>query len=210
MHHCQPADPLGNFFERQLNELKAVTAYPELATAAALDFCAKEGIGAPLWLVKRAAELMCDLLKREKAQRRGRTAGHIARYRQDFWDMERFDAIFGIRRFRSRVQSDLKISRSLGPAFKKSKRYEYIKRERAWLRHGTYQCASMYLSGRNSRAGADAIKASYRRVSRNTAGKAALDQYYLFDEAFLRKLGFPGLFDRKPGTKLLPLCNLTP
>lgn len=210
MHYCQPAGPLDDFHERELNELKAVTVHPELATAAALDYCAREEICPPAWVVKKAAELMCYLLKREKAQKRGRTAGHIARYRQDLCDLERFDAILAIRRMRSRVRRDVKIARSRGREFQESKQYEYIKKERAWLRHGTLQCASMYLSGRDARAGVDAIKASYRRVCRNTDGKTIPDQYYLFNEQFLSKLGFPGLMDRKPGTKLLPLYNLTP
>ena len=81
-----PPVSLDRFHERELNELKAVTVHSELATAAALDYCAKEEICPPPWVVKKAAELMCDLLKREKAERRGRTAGRIARYRQDLWD----------------------------------------------------------------------------------------------------------------------------
>lgn len=210
MHYCQPAGPLDEFHAQELNELKAVTVHPELATVAALEYCAREEICPPPWVVQKAADLMCDLLKREKAQKRGRTAGHIARYRQDLCDLERFDAIVGIRKFRSRVRRDVAIARSRGQEFKKSKRYEYIKRERAWLRYGTLQCASMYLSGRDAKAGVDAMKASYRRVCRSTAGKIVPDQYYVFNEQFLCKLGFPGLLDRKPGTKILPLCNLTP
>ena len=210
MHYCKPAGLLDRFHERELNELKAVTVHSELATAAALDYCAREEICPPPWVVQKAADLMCDLLKREKAQKRGRAAGHIARYRQDLWDLERFDAILEIRRLRDRARSDVKIARSFGRKFQKSKRYEHIKKRRDWYRYGTLQCASMYLTGRDAKAGVDAMKASYQRVCRNTDGKTVADQYYLFNEPFLRKIGIPGLADRKPGTKWFPLYNLTP
>lgn len=210
MDYCQPSGLLDKFHKRQLDELKAVTVHSELATAAAMDYCAREGICPPWWAVERAAALMCDLLKREKAQKRGRAAGHIARYRQDLIDLERFDAILAIRRFRQRVRSDVKIVRSFGQKFQKSKQYGYIKKERAWLRHGTLQCASMYLSGRDARAGVDAIKASCRRIRRNTVGKTIPDQYYVFDGQFLRQIGLFDLLERKPGTKWFPLYDLTP
>ena len=128
MHYCKPAGLLDRFHERELNELKAVTVHSELATAAALDYCAKEEICPPPWVVKRAAELMCDLLNREKAERRGRTAGRIARYRQDLWDLERFDAILAIRKFRNRVRRDVAIARSLGRKFQELKALSIYKK----------------------------------------------------------------------------------
>jgi len=78
---------------------------------------------------------------------------------------------------------------------------------RRWLR--AYECAAMILVGRNARAGTDAMKASYCRVKRNLDSPTTATRYYLLDERFLRKLGFEGLMDRKPGTKLLPLYDLT-
>jgi hypothetical protein len=78
-----------------------------------------------------------------------------------------------------------------------------------WLSQGTFECASRYLAGRDARVGADAIKASYRRCIERSGPGSFPDRYYLFDARFLAKLGFPDLNDRKSGTKLLPIYNLT-
>ena len=69
--------------------------------------------------------------------------------------------------------------------------------------------ASRYLVGREARVGADAIRASYRRCIRRAGTGSFPDRYYVLDPRFLKKLGIPDLQERKRGTKLLPLYNLT-
>src|SRR5262245_41561974 len=95
--------------QRELDALREVTAHPELATAAALHFCAKYYVCPPEWLVERALELICQLLKREKSSKRGRAAGAITRYQQDLWHLERWDAVKGIQYARQRSRRDLRI-----------------------------------------------------------------------------------------------------
>src|SRR3954471_5828831 len=90
MKYCKPARPVDRIHERELDSMRDMIAHKELAVAAAVDYCAEEEICPPPWLVSAAAELMRDLLMKEKAQKRGRAAGHIARYRQDLWDLERW------------------------------------------------------------------------------------------------------------------------
>lgn len=68
----------------------------------------------------------------------------------------------------------------------------------------------MLLTGRNARAGVDAMKASYRKVKKDLTDPEAASKYYVFDDKFLKRLGLEGYHDRKRGTKMLPLYNLTP
>lgn len=208
MRYCKPPGPVDALHERDLNNLKNMLAHRELAVAAAMDYCSEEQICPPPWLVAAAAELLRDLLKREKAQKRGRAAGHIARYRQAMWDIERWDAVLAIRRIRETIVNDERFMKAYPDDYRK--RVEHHKKTRSWLRHGTYSCASMYLAGRDARAGADAIRASYRRVKRSYDGPATDTRYWFLEERFLLKLGFESLHDRKPGTKWTPLYNLTP
>src|SRR5689334_13239899 len=100
--------------ERELAELEALTEHPDLATAAALDYCAEENVRPPGWVVKRAASLMSELLKRERAGKAGRAVGRLARYRQDQWDAERSEAIEEMRRIRLKVRNELKLIKSEG------------------------------------------------------------------------------------------------
>src|SRR5579862_6857529 len=144
--------PLDSFQRRQLNELEELTVHRELMVAAAMDFCAEENIDPPSWLVKEAAALLCELLKREKTEKRGRAAGKIARYRQDMWDVERWDAVEEMRRIRNHVQHDLEIMREYGDLFKGSAKWRNAERLLAWFRHGIFECASMYLTGRDARS----------------------------------------------------------
>jgi hypothetical protein len=210
MDYCSPAGPLDEFHQRELEELRNLTVHKELRVAAAMDYCAEEGICAPPWLAAEAASLIRDLLKREKAQKRGRLARHIARYRQDLCDLERWDAVEAIRRIRKKSKHEVEIMRSYGKTFRGTSRLQNYERLLAWSRNGTFECASMYLTGRDAKASAETIRASYRRCNRRSGTGQTPNRYYLFDERFLLKLGFPRLMDRKPGTKWLPLYNLTP
>ena len=197
--------------ERDLAELESLTEHPELAAAAALDLCAEESIRPPGWVVKRAAALLSELLKKERAEKAGRAVGRIARYRQDQWDVERWDAIEEVRRMRSKVRYELKLIKSEGLSRNSAHARNYERLDSWFSEHGTFACASMYLKGRDARVGPPAMKASHRRCRLRAAVARSQrpDRYYVFDERFLVKLGFPRLSDRKPGTKWLPLYDLT-
>ena len=187
-----------------------LTVHRELAVAAAMDYCAEEGICPPPKIVTEAASLIRDLLVREKAQKRGRTARPIARYRQDLYDVERWDAVEEVRRIKKKAKREVELMRSCGKMFRGTSRLQNYERLLTWSRNGTFECASMYLAGRDAKASAATMRASFRRYKRRSANGQTPGRYYLFDERFLVKLGFPRLMDRKPGTKWLPLCNLTP
>jgi hypothetical protein len=90
-----------DFDLRELDSLRRLDSHQEIAIARAMDYCATHQIHPPEWLVEAAALLVVDLLKREKSTQRGRTASCLARFRHEFWDMERWDAVQEVRRIRS-------------------------------------------------------------------------------------------------------------
>lgn len=200
---------MGCIHQRELDELKSLTVHRDLAVAAALDYCVEEGITPPRWAVERAATLLRELLLREKAPDRGRAGNRVTRYRNDQWDVERWDAVEAIRRIRDKTKYDAKLRRQYGETPEDSGTMMHHECMLEWLRNGTFECASRYLAGREARVGADAIRASYRRCIRRAGTGSFPDRYYVLDQRFLVKLGIPDLHTRKRGTKLLPLYNLT-
>jgi hypothetical protein len=200
---------LDRVHNRDLEELRKLTVHRELAVVAALDYCAEEGTEAPNWVAKEASMLLCELLLREKAEGPGRAGNRVSRYRQDQWDVERWDAVETVRRIRKKTKYDAALRRQYGENADNSRAMLDHERMLGWLRDGTFECAAKYLSGRDARVGADGIKASYLRCMDRAGSGPMPDRYYVFDPRFLAKLGFPNLQDRKPGTKSLPLYNLT-
>jgi hypothetical protein len=209
MDECKDRSAMDRIHHRELEEMRSLTVHRDLAVAAALDYCAEAGIAPPQWAVERAATLLRELLLNEKADGPGRAGNRVSRYRQDQWDLERWDAVEGIRRMRKRTKDDAALRRQYGENSKNSREMYHHERKLEWLRQGTFECAAKYLSGRDARVGADAIKASYRRCIDRSGPGSFPDRYYVFDPRFLAKLGFPDLNDRKPGTKMLPIYNLT-
>src|SRR5581483_2114527 len=107
MQSSNEACPAPSEFDlRELDKFKKLSAHYEIAIARAIDYCATNKIRPPDWLVKELASLTINLLKREKASGRGRTATHVARFRHEYWDVERWDAVHEVRRIRSRVSQD--------------------------------------------------------------------------------------------------------
>jgi len=194
---------------RELEELRNLTVHRDLAVAAALDYCVEEGVAAPQWVVQGAAKLLCELLPREKADGPGRAGNRVSRYRQDQWDLERWDAVETVRRIRKKTKYDAALRRQYEETPANSRSMYHQQRMLDWLGDGTFECAAKYLSGRDARVTADGIKAAYNRCIERSGSDSFPDRYYVFDARFLAKLGFPDLNARKPGTKSLPFYNLT-
>ena len=209
MRRPRPGDELPDVHRRYLTSMQKMAAHRELGIAAALDYCADEEIAPPAWLVKEAAALMANFLVREKSKKRGRATGTIARYRQDMWDLERWNAVREVRRYRQMFKHNGKLIKSgwpVSPGYMK-----HHNKMVSWLRNGTYACASHYLVGRQSRSGVDAMKASYRQVERSWNDPAAATRYYLIDPRFLIRIGLEGPYNhKKEGTKCVPIYDLTP
>jgi hypothetical protein len=208
MNESQALRPANDFDERYFGQLRKITAHKELAVAAALHYCAEEKVIPPTWVIVGSNALLCDLLKREKAQTRGRATGHLARYRQDTWDLERWNAVDQIRQIRAKVQHGEDFLKA-NPDWQPDCFTEHNRKMRQWLqRHGTFACASMYLYGRYSRVGADAMKASHRRVQHANEDRSNT-RYCFIDPRFLWEVGIDDRIE-VPGTKFVPLYNLTP
>jgi len=199
----------GSVTWRRIEEFRTATLHKELSTVAALDFCVEQEVTPPRWLVEAAAELMIELLKSQKTSNRGRSPTYLAQYCQHLIDVKRWDAVFEIRRIREDITHESKVLSEMSAAGKKphERRKRHIERFRDWLRHGTFQCAAMYLKGRDAHAGPDAIRGSYRRVSRAFSRG---EKSPMFGDLFLKKLGLEDWLYVKPGTKRIPLYNLVP
>jgi len=206
MGYCNSGGTLESRHEDELDSLEAVTDHRELAVTAALEYCAEEEICPPQWVIQEASALLIKFLREQKSKNTGRTAGYIARYRQDHWDVERYYAVEEIRRIRSKFEDEIKLireeSKSLGRRFEK--RLRELEKHLAWFQtHGTFESASMFLRGRDARASADTIKRSHREVKRRAGNGSTPNRYYTFDDRFLRKLDLPGINDLKPGNKFM-------
>jgi len=236
MRYCRTGGPLEAFHERELARFRRAVEHPELAIAQALRYCADEHICAPDWVVEGAADLVGKLLRHQKCNQRGRNAGLIGRYRQNYWDFERYDAVVETRRNRKRIMDNLKLlrqelrraQRQLQAELKKTKNEDSEKLQKLrgsisslkrhlsyeekwvpWFKDGIFECASRYLAGRDARVGADGMKASYQRVQKALKDPLEGTRYAIFEDRFLKHIGFPGVLYRKPGTKCVPLYNLT-
>jgi hypothetical protein len=208
MHGRSAESPIGRFHQRELNELKNVTVHRDIAVAAALDYCAEEGLPPPQWVVQEASALLCELLCKEKSQQRGRAGNRVTRYRNDQWDVERWNAVEEIRRYRSKAKYDAKLRREYGETPKNSKALWQREQMLEWLRNGTFECASRYLTGRDAKVGSAAVRASYRRCIRRAGTGTFPNRYYRHHDRFLEKIGIPSLQDQKPGMKFLYLYDL--
>ncbi len=85
---------LNDLLERELGFLRSMISNGRaVAVPAALQFCHEHHFPVPDWLLPAAIELLSDLLKSERPSRRGRTASHVARYRQDSIDFTRWSTV---------------------------------------------------------------------------------------------------------------------
>jgi hypothetical protein len=181
----------------------------ELTIAAAMEYCAEWKIAPPQWLVTAASQLLIDLLKSQKANKRGRGGGHIARYRQHLSDLNRWDAVLIVREIRARSDSEMQIVRKRPARFRNTQDTAFVKKRRDWLHHGTFACASMYVSRYERGVGPQAIRTSYRRIERKNRDPGNY-RSCVFDDNFLHKLGLPGLQYTRPLAKRRSLFDMTP
>jgi hypothetical protein len=200
MPSCGSDDAVQAIHQRELEYFRAATDHRELTVAAAMEYCVKWKVSPPGWLVAQAAALLIELLKSQKAAKRGRGGTHIARYRQHLCDLNRWDAVLRIREIRAKSAHEMAIIREYPNPDEIERHITFEQRRQAWLKRGTLECAAIYAAQCEPRVGIDAVKGSYRRIERKNA-----DPKYrscVFDDEFLHKLGLPGLADQKPWPSL--------
>ena len=195
-------------FDEELERLRKVARHNDIAYAAAFRLCVDERVVPPLWLLREIDNLVTDLLKRERPNKRGRHAGRIARYRQDLRDYARWSAVEEIRERRAGYQEKAEDMATYSPELRR--RYGCIDKIQRWFRYGTFQCASMSLLGTDAFAGSHTVRASYRRVSRRMRSPADAFRHYIFWGDFLKRIGvpWPGSYDS--GMKFTPFYDLKP
>jgi hypothetical protein len=197
--------------KRELDYLKAMAQSDQpIAVPEALHYCVKHHANAPRWLLAAAVELLCDLMKREKSKRRGRSGGYIARYRQALIDLERFEEVRSVRQKQMDIREEvekLRATPNVPPSI-----MEERENMLAWVGgslNRAFECAAMLLEGSQAYASPEAMKRSYFKVERNSRDPNKALRYHLLDPQFLRKIGIKYQIESRPGRKKVPLYELT-
>lgn len=197
-----------DFDLRELDKFRALRHHKEIAMVRAMDFCAEHRVCPPQWLVEAAASIMIEQLKCEKTTRRGCKGSRIANFRQEFRDVERWDAVKQVREIREKFRRNDKILKAEAelPVTDGWKRHH--EKQRRWLKQGTFACASRLLVGRDAGvASPHAIRKSFRKIEGTLKGPTPPAGAW-FSEAFLKKLGLQDYSERKPGTNLFGILDL--
>jgi hypothetical protein len=202
---------LAALHKKELDGLEAMArAGVTVAIPAAMDYCVKHGVNPPAWLLATATELLCSLIRREKSARRGRSCGHVARYRQDMIDFQRWGEVDVVRQKQREILKQVEELRAIPNAPRSM--LEEREKMLAWAGRSlnrAFECAAMKLEASQAYAGPDAIKASYFRVERNSRDPKKALRYHVLDAGFLRKIGIKHEIEYRPGRKKVPLYELT-
>ena len=195
------------FHEMELERLqKALGAGVMLAVPAALEYCLEHGLVPPPWLIKSASELLCDLLRREKSKKRGRSAGSVARYRQDQVDFIRWNEVLVLQENQER-SIELMDTYPTSPSPDCAELFAQETAKAEWL--GTsleriYQCVSEVLEKTDAFGSPESIKRSYRQVERNHRNSSQAFRYYQLPSLFLQKVGIEGDLGYGSNAKIQP------
>jgi hypothetical protein len=188
---------------RELEEFKnAVEAGVVVAVPAALYFCSEHGVSVPQWLAKAASELLCDLLKREKSTKRGRSGGAVARYRQDLIDMTRWNEVIVIREKQQQVRHEIEYYSNSSMRMSS----EQIARA-GWLGRSlsrAFECVSDVFERTEAFGSPESIKRSYREVARNMGDPSQAQRYSIFHPLFLQMLGIDDDLGYGRRVKMMP------
>lgn len=171
---------------------KAYKAGVIVAVPAALHYCLEWGYGPPQWVLEAALEQLCDLLRREKSKKRGRSAGAVARYRQDMIDFMRWNEVIVLR---DEQQRSIRLMKTYPTCPSPGQASIYVQEvaKAKWLGHTRtrlYECASEALEGTDAFGSPESIKRSCLAVNRNNRLSLAAFRYCQFHPLLVRMLGF--------------------
>jgi hypothetical protein len=159
-----------------------------LGVTAALNHSVEHGCSLPSWAAEAALKMICDLLKREKSERRGRAASVIARYRQDYIDMVRWNEVIVLEEKQKTVNQSLIDYASLA----NTKIYQDEAKRAEWLgrtRSRIFECVSEVLEGTEAFGSPLSIKRSYFEVERNNQHPTKAYRYGWFENSLLERVG---------------------
>jgi len=188
---ARPVNSIEGFHAREIDHLATmVRSDVAVAVPAALNYCAEHQLPAPAWLLEAATDLLCDLLKREKSNRRGRAAGFLARYQQDVIDYARWSEVDAVRQKQPEILEEVQHLRTIKDVPRKL--LEEREKMLAWVGSSlsrAFECSSMLLQGSSAFGSPEAIKRSYFQVRRNSKNPRYRLRYHLLDRSIRRKLG---------------------
>jgi hypothetical protein len=186
---------ISTFHDMELEKLqKAHESGVIIAVPAALHYCHEHDRVPPPWLIQAALDLLCDLLRREKSTKRGRSAGAVARYRQDMIDFVRWNEVTVLEENQQRSM-ELMSTYPTCPSPLEADIYTQEGAKAEWLgtsRSRLYHCVSEVLEKTDAFGSPESIKRSYLQVQRNERDPAKAFRYYLLPYPFLSKLGIEG------------------
>jgi hypothetical protein len=191
------------FDEIYLEGFEDLIKHEDIAVARAMYYCKTHKICPPARLVEKAAVLLIELLKKEKGLGRGRTANRLARFKSDYWKLERWEAVETVLSIRANTKSDdhvLKTSRNDEPDKKWEKWEKWHKRRKEWLKLGTYECAAEVLDGEYSHATPSTIQNCHVEVQKAVAQGTSMAAVW-FDDEFLWELGVKKRRDKRQAKK---------
>jgi hypothetical protein len=207
----QMVDSLDEVHQRQLSWFRTMAeGGSELAPAAALDYCARNGVTVPAWAMEIATVGYCNALTGFAPKKLGRSSGPIERYRQDINDHARWDEIIHLRFKQTELREHVEMMRARGQTSKAIP--SEAAKNLAWVGHTmerAYECASMLLRETPAFGGPDAMKASYFRVIQTNREQAQPLRYHLFDPRFLARIGIEHPTSWGRGKKVVAFYNLT-
>lgn len=180
------------FHRREMKLLRSCAAADvTVAIPAALYYCIEHGLNVPRWLSIRSLRLLCDLLKREKSTKRGRSVRSVDRHHQNMIDMIRWNEVLVLREKQKLSWETVKRYANEGWAKDCPLYAEEIARAR-WLGKSmtrACECASECLEATEAFGSAETMKKSYLQVEKDNRDPVRALRYAQFNPLLLRMLG---------------------
>lgn len=187
----QRNDTLDQYHRRELEILRrGLDAGVTVAVPAALHYCLEHRLPAPEWLCGAALTLLCDLLKREKSKKRGRSTSAVARYRQDLVDFIRWNEAIVLREKQTRAHQTVNDYATIVDPSCRLYREEVQRAE--WLGRSMetiFQCVSEVLEETEAFGSPESMKRSYHQVNRNHKDPVKVYRHLLLHPLFIQMLG---------------------
>jgi hypothetical protein len=165
----------------------------QIAVPAAIYYCAIHGLNSPRWLIFEVAMMLFSHLRGDVPKERGRSAGIVNRFRQDFIDYARWNMVFIMRDRRDWVEKEIKTYRAIsgGEARAMLKKLTEERNLLGTNNDDAFACASLALAKHRACGSPHAIKRSYLKVEKNMRNPATAARYHSMDDPeFLQLVGF--------------------
>ena len=206
-------DSLEDFHARRLEWLETMfRGSNAIAIPATLQYCSKNDLLVPAWLVRPAASYCAELLRRGAKKKQGRSTNLVDRYRQDMIDHTRWAEVKDVREQQIGIKQEVSFLRA-NPKKASPGRLEDREKMLKWVGRSlkrAYECASMLLAESSAFGGPDAMQSSYLTVEKINRSQSQPLRYHMLDEDFLASIGIaPASCPRRRVRKVVALYDLT-